>query len=37
MPYLFIALLCVTFVRKYKGNEKVNLDRQTLYFHTLFK
>jgi hypothetical protein len=23
-----IALLCVTFLRKYKGNEKVNLERR---------
>ena len=37
MPYLFIALLCVTVLRKYKGNETVNLDIQTLNFHIPFK
>jgi len=28
MPYLFIALLTVTFLRKYKDNKEVNLERQ---------
>ena len=35
MPYLFIALLCVTFLRKYKDNEKANSER--VKFHTPFK